>query len=258
LFGNNRDPNFNFEIPENYVISGISFGTGGHLHNITAYYGPEPQIFKLEEPPATSSEYSLLANAGPVCGNIHDDTKAFDDWDKISAENINTRIKKVTVYFKEDKLVYGFKLKWSVNENEVIGDKHRGSKYKGIFKKSTKQTFSLKYGEYITRVYGRNGAVIDKLCFETSNGEIYEFGGDGGESEFNCEIPEGYALGALTGGYGGHLHNVQAWYGKINSTVQSQGVTYIIAAENRWPHEAIICGEHPDSVEFRDEEVDFN
>jgi hypothetical protein len=258
-FGNEeKEETFNFEIPEGNVISGLSFGTGGHIHNLTAYYGPEPIIFRFEQPPAVNTQYSLLSNSSSIRGNVHDETKPFDDWEKVSADNINTRIKKVTVYYDEDKTVYGFRLKWNVNEEEVEGDKHRGSKYDGWVKNGDKKSFSLKYGEYITRVYGRNGACIDRLCFELNTGDIHEFGGDGGDSEFDCEIPEGHALGALTGGFGETLHNVQAWYGKINSTAQSQGAVYIMPNDNRFPHECDINGLHPESVEFKDEGVDFN
>ena len=163
-FGNlEKDPNFNFEIPEGDVVSGLSFGIGGHLHNITAYYGKEPHIFKFEKQPQANVQYCLLQNSTDVMGPTHDDTAAFDDWDKLDTSIINTRIRKVIVFFDEGKVVYGFKLKWSVNEEEVEGEKHRGSEYDGWVSDGDKASFKLKYGQYIVRVYGKVEDQIKKL-----------------------------------------------------------------------------------------------
>lgn len=251
-FGSERDPNFNFEIPENQVVSGISFGIGGHLHNITAYYGRQPHIFRFEQPEVVNTQYSLLSQSTETRGGHHGDTKNFDDWDKLDQNIINTRLTVITVYYQEDKNVYGFRQEWNVNEKAVEGDKHRGSEYDGWVSDGSKKKISLKYGQYITRVYGRCGNIIDRLCFELNTGEIHEFGGDTGE-EFDLGIPEGHGVGCLTGGHNGHLHNIQAWYGKINSTSQSQPVAYYIPSDNRWPHEVFHGNNHPDTSGFRDE-----
>ena len=257
-FGNTElDPSFNFEIPEGQVISGIAFGIGGHLHNITAFYGKEPYIFKFEKQPQANVQYSLLQSSTDVVGPTHDDTEAFDDWDKLDSSIINTRIRKVTVYFKEDEHVYGFRLKWTVNEEEVEGEKHRGSEYDGWLFDGDKESFSLKYGQYVTKVYGKVSNNIKKLCFELNTGETYEYGGDEGD-DFDLGIPQGNALGALTGGKNGHLHNVQAWYGKIHSASQSQAAVYYIPADERFPHEAFVGNTHGDTTEFSDAGVDFN
>lgn len=257
-FGNlEKDPNFNFEVPEGDVVSGISFGIGGHLHNITAYYGKEPYIFKFEQQPQSNVQYSLLQNSTDVIGPTHGDTQAFDDWDKLDSSIINTRIRKVIVYFDEGKIIYGFRLKWSVNEEEVEGEKHRGSEYDGWVSDGDKASFSLKYGQYITRVFGKVDAQILRLGFELNTGEIHEYGGDDGE-DFDVGIPPGHALGALTGGKNGHLHNIQAWYGKIHTASQSQGSVYYTPSDNRWPDEAFHGNSHGDTTEFRDEGIDFN
>jgi len=170
---------------------------------------------------------------------------------------VSTRLKQIKVYFDEDKTVYGFKCEWNVNEKDIEGDKHRGSEYDGWLKDGDSAKVKLKVGEYITKVYGRAGGHIDRLCFETSTGDQYEFGGTGGEP-FDCEIPEGHALGALTGGHNGHLHNVQAWYGQVNSLVQNQGLVYYMPSDNRWPNELLVGQIHGDTTEFKDEGIDFN
>eukprot|EP00343_Euplotes_focardii_P006693 CAMPEP_0205821406 /NCGR_PEP_ID=MMETSP0206-20130828/7467_1 /ASSEMBLY_ACC=CAM_ASM_000279 /TAXON_ID=36767 /ORGANISM="Euplotes focardii, Strain TN1" /LENGTH=671 /DNA_ID=CAMNT_0053116863 /DNA_START=17 /DNA_END=2032 /DNA_ORIENTATION=+ len=257
-FGNTEaEPNFNFEIAEGSVVSGISFGTGGHLHNITAYFGKEPYIHKFTQQPQANVQYSLLQSSTDVVGPTHDDTTAFDDWDKLDPSIINTRLRKVVVYYDEDKTVFGFKLKWSANEEEVEGEKHRGSSYDGWLRDGDKGSFSLKYGQYITRVYGKVANTIKRLCFETNEGETYEYGGDEGE-DFDMNIPEGHALGALTGGVNGHLHNLQAWYGKIHTASQSQAQVYYIPSDDRWPHEAFNGNSHDDTTEFSDADIDFN
>ena len=257
-FGNvDKEENFNFEIPEGQVISGISFGIGGHLHNITGYFGREPYIMRFEKQPQANVQYSLLKQSTDVLGPTHDDTVAFDDWDKLDSDIINTRIRKVTVYFDEDKCVYGLRLKWSVNEEEVEGKKHRGSEYDGWLRDGDKESFTLKYGQYITRVYGKVSNNIKRIGFELSTGETHEYGGDEGD-DFDVGVPEGCAVGALTGGVNGHLHNIQAWYGRIHAASQSQAAVYYIPSDNRWPHEAFHGNTHDDTVDFSDADVDFN
>lgn len=250
------EPNFDFEIPEGKVISGISYGVGGHLHNITAYYGNQPEVFQFQSPENISSQYSLLSQSSNLCGKTHDDTKNFDDWGKISSENTNTRLTSITVYYKKGKFVYGFRQKWECNDKDIEGDKHRGDEYEGIFKDGDKTKITFKYGEYITRVYGRNGDVIDKLVLELNTGRIYEFGGEGGDP-FDCEIPPGYAVGCLTGGHNGHLHYIQAWYGLMNPATQSQTTFFYYPMPARFPQEANHGPTHQDTVQFMDQ-IDIN
>lgn len=49
--------------------------------------------------------------------------------------------------------------------------------------------------------------MIDGLSIETNKGRVWSVGGTGGE-EFDFELPAGYTVGAIRGGYGGHLHNI--------------------------------------------------
>jgi hypothetical protein len=241
------------------VISGISFGIGGHLHNITAYFGREPMIHKYEQAPiASDTRYSLLQSSTDVEGRTHDDSVAWDDWDKIDPNITNTRLRKVTVYFNDD-AVYGLRQKWNANEEEIEGDKHRGSEYDGYFVDGDKESFSLKYGEYITKVYGIKSDKIKRLCFEINTGATFEYGNDDGESEkFELEIPHGCGVGALTGACNGHLHNIQAWYGQISSDSQAPSAVYYFPSEDRWPEKEQKGGTHDDTTDFQDDNVDFN
>ncbi|CAI2360998.1 unnamed protein product [Moneuplotes crassus] len=257
-FGNlEKEPNFNFEIPEGEVVSGISFGIGGHLHNLTAYYGKEPHIFKFDNQPQANVQYSMLQSSTDVVGPTHKDTTAFDDWDKLDTSNLTTRLKKVTIFYDKDKIIYGFKLKWNANEEEVEGEKHIGSEYSGLFVHGDKDSFKLKYDQYITKVYGKVENQVRKLGFELNTGEIYEYGGDEGEY-FELGVPHGCGVGALTGGKNGHLHNIQAWYGKIHTATQSITQVYYFPTEKRWPNESMFGNTHKDTTVFRDEGIDFN
>lgn len=256
-FGRDRDPNFNFNVPEGQVISGIAFGIGGHLHNLTVYYGAKPSIFRFEPPASLNSQFSLLCQSTEQFGGHHKDTKNFNDFGRLDQSDVTIRLKKIVVYYSKDKNVYGFEQEWDANGREIQGKKHRGSEYDGWISDGEKKKITLGYGEYITRVYGRAGAIIDRLCFELNTGAIYEFGGDGG-SDFDLGIPEGHALGCLTGGHNGHLHYVQGWYGRIEPTVQSQPLIYFLPSENRWPNQIQHGNVHGDTTSFRDDCVNFN
>ena len=135
--------------------------------------------------------------------------------------------------------------------NKVKGGKYRGSSYDDD--NPQKKKIKLSAGEYITRVYGRAGSRIDQICFETSEGDVYEFGSAGGGVEFDAGIPPGYAVGALTGGTNGHLHNFTVWFGKINKAGQGLPMVQYYTLENRFPNDFTCGGTHGDTEEFSDE-----
>ena len=71
----------------------------------------------------------------------------------------------------------------------------------------------LANGEYITQVGGRFGHWTDKLVFKTSTGRLIQGGGSGGnEKPFLPAGVEKPCIVAFEGGYGGHLHNIKAFY----------------------------------------------
>jgi hypothetical protein len=70
----------------------------------------------------------------------------------------------------------------------------------------------LGWGEYITQVTGRHGDIIDYLQIQTSTGQSYQFGGSGGQNQFNLNVPYGKQVVAFYGGLGGHLHNIGCYY----------------------------------------------
>ena len=249
-YGDDRDDNFDFEIPDGMIISGIEPGIGGHLHNLTVHYGPIPKVFMFDEPEHSESKYSLCRYRTDTFGQTHDDTEEFDDWDKIDKSKIRSRITKLYVYY-DDEHVFGFQTTWDVAGKKVKGGKYRGSSYETDNPQKAK--IKLSAGEYITRVYGRAGIRIDQICFETSEGDVYEFGYADGGDEFDAGIPPGYAVGALTGGTNGHLHNLTVWFGKINKAGQGLPMVQYYTLENRFPNDFTCGGTHGDTEEFSDE-----
>ena len=238
-FGDDREDNFNFKIPDGMAISGIEPGIGGHLHNLTVYYGPILNVFKFSESVHSESSYNLCRYQTAMIGHIHGDTKEFDDWDLIDKSRPRARITQLCIYYDEEYGVHGFRTTWDVAGVKVLGGKYCGSSYNDYNPK--KSTIQLSADEYITEVYGRTTGWIQQICFKTSEGHRYEFGNATRGDDFNAEIPSGHAVGALTGGTNGHLHNLTVWYGKINRTGQGLPMVQYYTLKNRFPKE-FTCG----------------
>ena len=62
--------------------------------------------------------------------------------------------------------------------------------------------------EWIEGFGGHHGNIIDHVKFVTNIGRTLRFGASDGGDPFEIEIPYGKCVGALKGGYGGHLHNI--------------------------------------------------
>jgi len=200
----------------------------------------------------------MLKSSTDSVGPTHKDTTPFNDWRKLDINDLTTRLKKVTVFYDKDKIIYGFKLKWNVNdEDEIEGEKHIGSEFFGWLSNGDKSSFKLKRGQYITKVYGKVDRQVKKLGFGLNTGEIYEYGGEEGK-DFDLCIPPGHAVGALTGGKNGHLHNIQAWHGKIYAAPKKIPKVYYFPNAERWPNESFIGNTHSDTTKFRDKDINFN
>ena len=237
------------------MITCIEPAVGRHIHNLTVYYGPVPKVFKFDEPVHSGSGYSLRKNKSAMIGHVHGDTKEFNDWHLIDKSKIRTRIVKLTVFYDEEIGVHGFQTTYDVAGKKVKGGKYRGSSYHGYGSKKSK--IHLFVGEYITEVYGRVSDWIRQICFKTSAGRLYEFGNANSGDHFDIPIPPKHAVGALTGGINGHLHNLTVWYGKINRPGHGLSMVNYYTVENRFPKD-IICGQtRPDTENFSDK-VDYN
>ncbi|MFL6283477.1 MAG: jacalin-like lectin, partial [Pyrinomonadaceae bacterium] len=89
-----------------------------------------------------------------------------------------------------------------------------GGKSGGLHGKRGGNTFALDLqpGESVVGVYGRSGAVLDSLYFETDRGHILGGGGRGGGGEWRADPPEGTdaTLMKISGFQGsGHLEGIK-------------------------------------------------
>lgn len=66
-------------------------------------------------------------------------------------------------------------------------------------KNCTSKKLELREDEFITRIFGKKGSLIDSLGFETNLGQICEAGGQGGEP-FSWECPQGFHCWTFAGG----------------------------------------------------------
>ena len=194
------------DIPEGSCLLGLGVGFGGHVHNVICHVGKMPSQFCFKSKAPYYQELSQFAVESEFFGGKEGD-KTKTDMDKQDFSSKASRIKKIKVYYVEDEYVYGFKIKY-----EIKGEKKKGRKYKGKDWKDAKDDkdgkkgkIKLKSGVNVVRVFGRCGDWMDKLGFELSNGDVYEFGGEGGHA-FEIDIPEGHVVGAFKGSKGDKLN----------------------------------------------------
>lgn len=107
-------------------------------------------------------------------------------------------------------------LGFSATYEEASGARHTITHMgKEATKGCSKVKLTLEKGEYIVKVTGRKGGLVDNLGFVTSGKRTIQAGGPGGYPFTMC-IPglvgRGKRLIALGGGTNGHLHNVYAYF----------------------------------------------
>ena len=170
----------------------------------------------------------------------------------IDSSKPSLRLAVLTVYYNPEGGIFGFKHIWTVDGQKIEADKHRGSSYDDVFGSWDKKNIKLGKGQYITKVYGRSGDYLDQICFELNTGEVIELGGEGGEP-FEVALPEGSAVGCITGGIGGHLHNIQVWYGPKNDIQENPAACFYLPIDNRFPHSKSVGKTHGDTTAFHDD-----
>ena len=175
---------------------------------------------------------------------------------KINQKNPTLWLRVLTVFYNPDGGIFGFRHVWSQDDKKIKGKKHRGDSYDEVFSNCTSKNIKLKPSSYIIKVSGKYGDYIDQISFELNTGEVYEFGGEEGEP-FEVALPSGFAVGCITGGIGGHLHNIQVWYGPKNDIQENPAACFYIPIENRFPYSSSIGGTHGDTTSFSDD-IDIN
>ena len=139
-------------------------------------------------------------------GKHHGDTVAYKDEDMLASIGKHpTRITAVRVWW--DKFVVGMEVFYDgTSAGARLGSEHTpGLVYQDLI---------LAEGEYLTRVHGRAGDIMDYVVFETNTGRQQAFGASGGGDPFDLHV-EGKYIKGFTCGFGGHLHFIGCHFGDL-------------------------------------------
>ena len=137
-------------------------------------------------------------------GGTHGDTKAFDDMPPKD-------ITRITLFHGD--LCRGIQVNKKPRRTSADPSEIYEARSLEIDVEGTKTGGNNR--EYITKVSGRAGALVDYLRVETNLGNFIEAGESKGGEAFEFVAPKGFKVISFAGGYGGHLHNISVRYGKI-------------------------------------------
>ncbi len=146
-----------------------------------------------------------------VAGKTHADTVQFNDYTTHKASLATAapgRLAELRVVHDND-LVFGLEAIYESGGVQFSGGQHVGNE---MNHNTVNQSVPLSHGETITKISGKHGNVIDSINITTSLGKIYSFGGSGGSFNYSLFIPAGKSVAAISGGTGGHLHNLSVYY----------------------------------------------
>jgi hypothetical protein len=192
-FGGSGGNPFKSHAPFGKHFAVLKGGYGGHIHNLDLHVEP---IFQMTGN-FSDSEFKR--------GKTHGDTVRFSDDSALNKyPSSSYKIWKFTVYH-DGKFVFGWKADYFVfGPNCVVeGPRHLGNQWTG----GKEECVELGPDEYIIKVFGRNGDIMDNFGFATNKGRKFDFGGSGGDP-FEVNAPKGHHFGTLAGGLGGHVHNI--------------------------------------------------
>lgn len=101
-----------------------------------------------------------------VRGKTHGDTEHFDDSELLEGA-LNVRLTRIRVWF--DDYVYGIQTIYETSNNGIITSPKRINPDAERWKLQYEEVF-FNRGEYITRLRGHAGNIIDHVVFETNKG----------------------------------------------------------------------------------------
>lgn len=169
---------------------------------------------------AQSSSAPVLGvfTATPV-GKSHPDTVQFDlTPPQLAAQNDlrNDRVAAVSCW--ESSFVHGIQVLASTKVllshaslvqfiYELDGKRIEGPEARGAHGKPSHSEFALEHDEFITAVGGRGGEILDQLSVVTNKGRVKKWGGSGG-APFSFDLPDGFHVISMVGGFGGHIHTI--------------------------------------------------
>ena len=139
-------------------------------------------------------------------GKRHPDTKEYKDEDQLASIGKHPdTITQIRVWWQD--FVVGMEVFYDgVSAGQRLGNHYSaGLVYQDIV---------LAPGEYIQRIHGRAGDLIDHLEFVTSTGRTQAFGTSTGGTPFDLQVP-GQVVKGFTLGFGGHLHVIGAHFAPV-------------------------------------------
>jgi len=95
----------------------------------------------------------------------------------------------IGVVVRHDGLIDALGLIWAEGEDTLMAGGTGGTTSRVVFTAA----------ETLVRIRGRHGAHLDFLELTSSHGQVWTFGGDGGQHEFAFEVPTGMTLVGLFG-----------------------------------------------------------
>jgi hypothetical protein len=83
------------------------------------------------------------------------------------------------------------------------------------------ETLNLAIDEYIVYITARVGSILDNICLHSNFSNKIEAGGQGGEV-YQVPFPPGQALGFITGGKNGDIHNLKFHHAQMPIAIKSE------------------------------------
>ncbi|HXT84026.1 MAG TPA: jacalin-like lectin [Verrucomicrobiae bacterium] len=97
------------------------------------------------------------------------------------------------------------------NEESVLGERDGDDK-------GDLDIFNLDENEYITKISGRFGGMIDSLEIVTNLGSKKRYGGKGGFADFEYEAPNNYQIIGFYGRSGWHIDAIGVIFKSLDAT----------------------------------------
>lgn len=193
--GNGGDREFQVEVPENAQAIGFTGRSGEYVDAIGLTFVPLRRRFSsgFDDAPQFG-ETSLSGGPGGA---------VFVDGD-IPA---GTRV--VAVRIHSGSYIDSIQMIYNLPDGRVLeGDRHGGNGGRG-------EVFRLAPGEYIVGISGRSGTYVDSLRIRTNMRTSQLFGGNGGNTEYRIDVPDGNQGAGFMGRSGNYLDAIGLTYDRI-------------------------------------------
>jgi len=209
-------------IPSNGRVVGFVGGIGGHIHNIKCYV-ERPVKAKSGGEGDKYPDWASAVIASNEFGKIRRDTQEFDDYQALKHWEVPPRITKA-ILFHNGSLAMGWEITY---KNDATGAEYVSRQFDGHA--DCLEVLDLEEDEYLVKLDGNQGDLIDSFRFVTNKGRSIKGGGDGG-GPASCVIGKHSKIVALAGGYGVSFHCLmhlcKAYYLPLLGKQQKSDYTY--------------------------------